>query len=106
MKVTETNLELAETRLKIGSSDRSEVLRWRSQIATDRRNLYSAKSSREQAGINLKQLLHKPLSEPIGVTDDGISDQLNILESEKFTRFFDNPHSFEIFTEFEVGRGN
>ena len=88
VKVTETNLELAETRLRIGSSDRSEVLRWRSQIATDRRNLYSAEASREQAGINLKQLLHKPLSEPIGVTDNGISDQLSILESEKFTRFF------------------
>ena len=104
VKVTETNLELAEARLKIGSSDRSEVLRWKSQIATDRRNLYSAESSREQAGINLKQLLHKPLSEPIGVTDDGISNQLSILESEKFTRFFDNPRSFEVFTEFEVER--
>ncbi len=104
VKVTETNLELAEARLRIGSSDRSEVLRWRSQIATDRRNLYSAEAMREQAGINLNQLLHKPLSEPVGVTDDGISDQLNILESEKFTRFFDNPRSFEVFTEFEVER--
>ncbi|QMU62238.1 MAG: hypothetical protein GKR92_11255 [Gammaproteobacteria bacterium] len=104
VKVTETNLELAESRLRIGSSDRSEVLRWRSQIATDRRNLYSAEASREQAGINLKQLIHKPLSEPIGVTDDGIANQLSILESEKFTRFFDNPRSFNIFTEFEVER--
>ena len=104
VKVTETNLELAESRLRIGSSDRSEVLRWRSQIATDRRNLYAAEASREQAGINLNQLLHKPLSEPIGVTDNGISDQLSILESEKFTRFFDNPRSFEVFTEFEVER--
>ena len=104
VKVTETNLELAEARLRIGSSDRSEVLRWRSQIATDRRNLYSAEATREQAGISLNQLLHKPLSEPIGVTDDGISDQLSILESEKFTRFFDNPRSFEVFTEFEVER--
>ncbi len=104
VKVSETNLELAEARLKIGSSDRSDVLRWKSQIATDRRNLYSAESSREQASINLKQLIHKPLSEPIGVTDDGISDQLNILESDKFTRFFDNPRSFDLFTEFEVER--
>ena len=104
VKVTETNLELAEARLRIGSSDRSEVLRWKSQIATDRRNLYAAEASREQAGINLKQLLHKPLAEPIGVTDDGISSQLNILESEKFTRFFNNPRSFEVFTDFEVAR--
>ena len=36
LKVSETNLELAQMRLKIGYSDRSEVLRWKSVISTDR----------------------------------------------------------------------
>ena len=104
LSVTETNLELAETRLKIGTSDRAEVLRWKSQLATDRRNLYSAESIREQAQTRLKQLLHLPLSEPISVTDEGISEQLVILDSERFNRFFDNPQNFNTFVEFEVQR--
>jgi len=104
LNVTETNLELAESRLKIGYSDRSEVLRWQSQLATDRRNLYTVQADRDQAATELKRLLHMTLSESIVVTDDGIADLLSILDSERFNRFFDNPHSFDVFTEFEVER--
>lgn len=104
LSVTETNLELAETRLKIGYTDRSEVLRWQSQIATDRRNLYSTESARDQAETELKRQLNMTLSEDIAVTDNGIAELLHILDSERFQRFFDNPFSFNIFTEFEVER--
>ncbi len=104
LSVTETNLELAESRLKIGTSDRAEVLRWKSQLATDRRNLYSSESTREQAQTNLKQLLHLPFTESMRVTDKGITNQLVILESERFSRFFDNPKNFNTFVEFEVQR--
>ena len=104
LDVTETNLELAETRLKIGYTDRSEVLRWKSQLATDRSNLYSAQSIRDQSQTELKRLLNMSFSEAIQVSDDGISNLLVILGSESFQRFFDNPASFEIFTEFEVER--
>lgn len=104
LTVTETNLELAESRLKIGYTDRSEVLRWQSQLATDRRNLYSAQSSRDQAETELKRQLNMSLSEAIAVTDNGIAELLVILDSERFQRFFDNPLSFEVFTEFEVER--
>lgn len=104
LSVTEANLELAETRLKIGYTDRSEVLRWQSQLATDRRNLYSSESARDQAETELKRQLNMPLSEKIAVTDNGIADLLHILDSERFQRFFDNPFSFNIFTDFEVER--
>ncbi len=104
LAVTETNLELAETRLKIGYTDRSEVLRWQSQLATDRRNLYSAQSLRDQSETELKRQLNMTLSEAIAVTDNGIADLLVILDSERFQRFFDNPLSFDVFTEFEVER--
>ncbi len=104
LSVTETNLELAEARLRIGYSDRSEVLRWKSQLATDRRNLYSAESERDRTGTELKRLLNMDLSGSIAVTDEGISGLLSILDSERFKRFFDSPFSFDIFTDFEVER--
>ena len=59
-KVTEANLELAQSQFKLGSSDRSAVLRWQSQLATDRQDLYQATASREQAETALKQQLNKP----------------------------------------------
>jgi outer membrane protein TolC/ABC-type uncharacterized transport system substrate-binding protein len=104
LNVSETNLELAQSRLKIGYSDRSDVLRWQSEIATDRLNLYAARADREQAETLLKQLLHVPLNGNISVNDTGINKQIHMLNDEKFNRFFDNPLSFSTFTAFEVER--
>ncbi len=104
LKVSETNLDLAQARLKIGYSDRSDVLRWKSEIAIDRSSLYLARSEREQAETALKQLLHLPLSEEIAVTDNGISEQIAMLNNEKFKRFFDNTINFNTFMAFEVER--
>ncbi|MEE9397661.1 MAG: TolC family protein [Methylococcales bacterium] len=104
LKVSEANLELAQSRLKIGFSDRSDSLRWQSEIANDRRNLYLARADREQAETVIKQQLHFPLGESIAVTDDGIGKQINMLNDQKFNRFFDNPLSFDKFTAFEIER--
>ncbi len=104
LDLSEANLELAESRLKIGYSDRSEVLRWQSQIATDRQNLYIAQSQRDQAETELKRQINMSLIEEISVNDTGIANLLAILDSDRFKRFFDNPLSFQIFTEFEIER--
>lgn len=104
LKVSETNLELAQSRLKIGFSDRSDVLRWKSEIAIDRSNLYVARSEREQTETALKRLLHLPLPEEIAVTDKGIAEQIAMLNNPKFMRFFDNTTNFNTFMAFEVER--
>jgi outer membrane protein TolC len=104
LKVSETNLELAQMRLKIGYSDRSDVLRWKSVIATDRSTLYSAQASREQLETELKRLLHIPLNELISVTDQGISEQMKMLQQDKFQSFFDNAVNFNQVVNFEVER--
>lgn len=104
LKVSETNLELAEMRLKIGYSDRSEVLRWKSVIATDRRNLYAAQADKDQVETELKRLLHFPLDEPIAISDEGIQNQIDMLANEKFRGFFDNALDFNLFINFTVDR--
>lgn len=104
LQVSEANLELAQSRLKIGYSDRSDVLRWQSEIANDRSNVYFARSQREQAETFLKQLLYLPLKDDISVTDKGIRKQIGMLNDKKFNRFFNNPLSFDTFMAFEVER--
>jgi outer membrane protein TolC/ABC-type uncharacterized transport system substrate-binding protein len=103
-KVTEANLELAQSQFKLGSSDRSAVLRWQSQLATDRQDRYQATASREQAETALKQQLNKPQFEPISVTDEGIRKLLSLLAEPRFNRFFANPKRFQTFAEFETQR--
>lgn len=104
LKVSETNLELALMRLKIGYSDRSDSLRWKSTIATDRSALYIAQANKEQQETELKRLLHIPLQEIISVTDKGIFNQIEMLNQKKFSGFFDNELNFNRFVNFEVNR--
>lgn len=103
-KVTEANLELAQSQFKLGSTNRSAVLRWQSQLATDRQDLYQATASREQAETNLKQQLNLPQLEPITVTDEGIKQLLTLLAEPRFNRFFANPRLFKTFASFETQR--
>jgi outer membrane protein TolC len=103
-KVTEANLELAQSQFKLGSTNRSAVLRWQSQLATDRQDLYQATASREQAETSLKQQLNIPQPDPISITDEGIKQLLTLLAEPRFNRFFANPKLFQIFAEFETQR--
>ncbi len=103
-KVTETNLEVAQNQFKLGSTDRSAVLRWQSQLATDRQDLYLATASREQAETSLKQQLNIPQSDSISVTDEGIRKLLALLSEPRFKRFFANPKLFKTFSAFETQR--
>ena len=103
-KVTEANLELAQSQFKLGSTNRSAVLRWQSQLATDRQDLYQATASREQAETSLKQQLNIPQPDPISVTDEGIKQLLTLLAEPRFNRFFANPKLFQTFAEFETQR--
>ena len=104
LRVSQANLELARNRLAIGYSDRSDVLRWESEIATDQSSVYQATASREQAETELKRQLNMPLSALIKVTDDGVTELINVLDSVRFKRFFDTPKHFQIFTRFELQR--
>ncbi|MCF6250596.1 MAG: TolC family protein [Methylococcaceae bacterium] len=104
LKVSESNLELAQQRVKIGYSNRSEVLRWKSVIASDRSALYIAQAAREQNQTELKRLLHTPFNESVSVTNEGISSLIAMLQNEKFKGFFDNAVNFNHFIDFEVQR--
>ncbi len=104
VSVTEQNLELATTRRQIGQAGRSDVLRWESQLASDRQSLYAARADADQAMTELKRILNLELSDRLGVSDAGISTLIAMLDSERFQRFFDNPQKFSIFRRYQVER--
>ncbi len=104
LRVSQANLELARNRLAVGYSDRSDVLRWDSEIASDQSTVYQATASREQAETELKRQLNLPLNSLIKVTDEGVIELINVLDSVRFKRFFNTPQSFKVFTQFEFQR--
>ncbi len=100
LEVTRKNLELAENRLRVGASGKSDVLRWKSQLATDRKDLFSSEASRKNAELQLARIMNLPEGILVDARTPEISDLLNILTSDRFKKFVGNEIQWNGFQKF------
>lgn len=103
LKKTRANLEMARIREKVGSAGPSEVLRWRSQIANDRKSVLQSVAQRNVAEIALNQLLHRGLEEPFEPAD--VEAKTVMARIAPLTKSLDNPRSFKLYRRFMVRYG-
>ncbi len=102
LEVTRANLDLARLREKVGASGRSDVLRWESQIANDRRSLLEAEADRRQAGVQLNRILHRDQAAPVEVNEDDLGPAMAVLVDPRFDAFVGNPAVWDTFQAFSV----
>ena len=108
VELTRDNLELAKARVQIGDSSRSDVLRWKSQVARDRQNLLSAEADRLVAESELYRVLHLSPSEPIATSAESVSVVLEKLNQSQNRSLYDNPLAWEKFikTQTKIAQDN
>lgn len=102
---TQTNLELAQDRVRVGSAYLADVYRWESELAAARQSAISAHAQRVRARENLNRILHRPLTDPLNLTPPTLDDGQVFTSSEELDNLIDNPKGFRILTEFLVERG-
>jgi outer membrane protein TolC len=78
--ITSTNLKIAEQRLEVGQSGRSEVFRWESNLANANQAVVEARNRLEQQKIQLNASMNFPLDHEFDVADLS-------LESYPFIRY-------------------
>ncbi len=105
LELTRSNLELAQIRRSVGTADSSEVYRWESQIATDRKDLIDVMGAQQVLEIQLNRIMHRPLgdtflTEEIGVTDPGL-----LTGHYRFRGYTETPQRYATFVEFLVQDG-
>jgi len=105
LKLSRSNLEMAQMRESIGTSGPAEVYRWESQIAASRQAVLKAQSQRELAEQALNQLLHRPLDEPFGTEEVGLRDPLLTTSDMRLAGYVNDPWSLHIFRLFMVHEG-
>ncbi|UCF62901.1 MAG: TolC family protein [bacterium] len=105
LKRTRENLELAEVRLSIGISGPSDVYRWQSQIATNRRNVIYANSQRNLAEIGLNRILNRPLEESFETKETDLSDAALIDKFNRLFKYMNNLRDFKLLRNFMVEEG-
>jgi outer membrane protein TolC len=104
LDVTRRNLELARLRETIGFSGRGDVLRWESQLATDRQNLIGAESDRRVAVTDFNRVLNWPQDRPFEPAGEDVARSIALFEDERFRAFIDNAAVWETFQDFSVER--
>ncbi len=92
LEVTKKNLEISEQNFQAGASGKSDVLRFRSQLAQNMQTLIEASNQLNQAYYTINQLLNNPIDLEIDVEDAAISEGLFInYEYDDFKEILDNP---------------
>lgn len=103
LALTKKNLELAEQNFDVGESGKSDMLRFRSEMAQNTQAMVEAVNQLEQSFVSLNQLLNNPTGTEIDVEDvalgEGIFKNYNYKE---LTQLLDDPKLREPFIEFLV----
>ncbi|HSR69048.1 MAG TPA: ABC transporter substrate binding protein [Acidobacteriota bacterium] len=105
LELTRSNLELSRTRQRLGFSGVSDVTRWESEIANDRRDMIEASARRNQAEIALNRLLNRPLEEPFLTAEADLDDAAFLTSDERFLAYIEDPESFKVLRRFLAREG-
>lgn len=102
LRLSRSNLELAQTRRRIGTAGPSEVYRWESEIADAKRAVVEAQAQIQVAEIALNRLLHRPLEDKVATVEFGLGEPILITSQQRLFELIDNPASFRILRDFIV----
>ena len=103
--ITRSHLDLARTRQQIGVARASEVARWESQVAIDRRDLVEVRAQRRVTEIALNGLLDRPLEELFSTVDVDLNDPALLAVPSMLDAYAGNEAAFERFRAFVTLEG-
>lgn len=103
LDLTKKNLALAEQNYEAGQSGKSDLLRFRSEMAQNTQAMVEAANQLEQGFVILNQLLNNPVNYEIDVEDveldKGIFEKYNY---DRITELLDDPALREPFIDFLI----
>ena len=103
LALTKRNLRIAEQNFEAGQSGKSDVLRFRSQMAQNTQTFVEAINRLQQAFHSINQLLNNDILYEIDVVDAALGE--GVFEKYDYRRLaetLDNPVQHRVFTEFLV----
>ncbi|WP_298511698.1 TolC family protein [uncultured Kordia sp.] len=103
LALTKKNLELAEQNFDVGESGKSDMLRFRSEMAQNTQAMVEAVNQLEQSFVSLNQLLNNPTGTEIDIEDVELGEGIfKTYNYDELTQLLDDPKLREPFIEFLV----
>lgn len=103
LELTKYNLKIAEENYEAGQSGKSDVLRFKSQMAQNTQQMVEAINQLEQGYYNLNQLLNNPIDTKIDVEEAELQKGIfSNYKYEQLGQFLDDPKLRVSFVKFLI----
>jgi outer membrane protein TolC len=100
LRVSRSNLEVAEVRQSTGTATAGEVARWESEIARSRQEVITANSLRNIVEIELNRILYRPLEESFLTEEVQPEDVQVITNDPRLQHYLAGQATFRVYRDF------
>jgi outer membrane protein TolC len=103
LRITRANLELAEDRVRLGTSTAADVYRWQAEVARAQIRVLNARSALSQSWETLSRILHKPQGERIALKSATFNEPF-VMTKDDFDEMIQSPADYARFSQFYIDR--
>ena len=105
LELSKNNLRSAITKQDIGIGNQSDIYRWESKIANDKKDVLFTHALIQKTQFSLNALLNLPQKLPLNFEKVTMEDPVFLTHDKKIRDYFENPAGFAVFEEFLVKEG-
>ena len=101
LKITRANLELAEDRVRLGTSTPADVYRWQAEVARAQILVLNARAALNQSWDTLNRILHGPQGTRFALKEANF-DEPFIMKRSEFDELLRSPADYARFSRFYI----
>ena len=105
LELSKNNLRSAVTKQDIGIGNQTDIYRWESKIANDKKDVLFTHATIQKTQFTLNALLNLPQKLPLNLEKVTMEDPVFLTHDKKIRDYFENPAGFAVFEEFLVKEG-
>ena len=105
LELSKKNLRSAITKQDIGIGNQSDIYRWESKIANDKKDVLFSHALIQKTQFTLNALLNLPQKLPLNLERITMEDPVFLTHDKKIRDYFENPAGFMVFEGFLVEEG-
>jgi outer membrane protein TolC len=103
LRISKANLELAKTRVRLGSSTAADVYRWQAEVARAQILVLNVRAAENQAHDTLNRILHKPQGVRLALREATFNEPF-VMTRKDFDQLIASPADYAIFSRFYIDR--
>ncbi|MBT8094772.1 MAG: TolC family protein, partial [Gammaproteobacteria bacterium] len=103
LNITRANLELAEDRVRLGTSTPADVYRWQAEAARAQIRVMNARAALNQAWETLNRILHRPQGTRMALREASFGEAF-VISREDIEHLVASPADYAVFSRFNINR--